>query len=85
MTKTWEDQPELCTGAPVVASMWLNEHAVEVRELAGGRFAVTLGNLFGSQTLLCADALVVLRLLHLMSNNNAGKRISPPDGAEIVS
>ena len=61
---TWTDQPEACEAASIIASFALDAAVVEVRgpELNGG-YLVTLGTLFGSQTVRCHDAHTALVLI----------------------
>ena len=59
----WSDQPKECEGAEVMARIYVSDAGiVEVRR--GERsWYLTAGNLFGSQTLRCADAVVAWRAL----------------------
>lgn len=51
------DQPEEVEGTPKMASFYVKDiGAVEVRKRSDGRYFVTVGNLFVSQTVLCINA-----------------------------
>lgn len=62
----WKNQPKACEGCPVRFSAFFHGSSVEVREESSGTsWLVTVGNLFGSQTVrvrTTADLLYTLQL-----------------------
>jgi hypothetical protein len=88
----WTDQPRICTRCPVVARIRLEGISAEVRgpvreDLDAkhhGRFLVTVGGLFGSQTLSC-KAEVAFVVLDMTSREKRGDRtMDLPLGAELI-
>lgn len=86
--KTWTDQPDEVMAGHILCSFYLKEHGgVEVRrDRYTERLWLTMGNLFGSQTVRCRDALVVLEVIHRISECKPGKQVAKlPDGAVPVT
>lgn len=54
--KGWTDQPDAVTACPVVCTGNFDGGVWEVREAAEGRWLLTLGTLFASQTVECDSA-----------------------------
>lgn len=54
--KKWNDQPDLVMQATVLTRLFVEGAVIEVRKLDDGRYTLTHGTLFGSQTMLCQDA-----------------------------
>ena len=95
MEKTWTDQPDqVYAGSSVVKfSGMIQSHMVEVRHVhwqpAGtARIAIswyiTVGNLFGSETVCCANAAQVLDVLQLIQNKRGNGKMNLPTGAFLV-
>lgn len=82
--KTWDDQPDCLTGALVLSKFHLKHVTIEVRETATGQFYVTVGTVFHSQTILCRDARIVLRVIHETANKRAGSAIPAFAGWSII-
>ena len=83
MPKTWDDQPDEVEDVPIRATLSLGDglHA-EVRN--GGRsqpYFLTVGNLFGSQTVKCPDADGVLTVLGIA---RSGKTSALPNDADLL-
>lgn len=92
--KTWTDQPDEVEHAIKIGSFTIEAHderrvshraQVELRTRTPMEspqvavYYVTAGNLFGSQTVKCESAVVVLTVLC-----NMGKNTSLPKGAELM-
>jgi hypothetical protein len=59
--RTWTDQPKALEGASILCSFKVDRPGgeykiVEIRKLDGGVYALTCGNLFGSETIECPSA-----------------------------
>lgn len=83
--KNWQDQPDVVTSMRPLAGTFTvstvhGPKIVEVRESALGRF-VSMGNLFGSETLRCPDDRSVYALLAELGKDNPAL----PVGCEVVS
>lgn len=79
--KTWTDQPDLVLDGDVACHGTSSNGAWEVRRI-GGKFTVTVGDLFQSQTVWCPDVDVMLVVLNRALN---GRRNQPlPEGAELL-
>ena len=82
--KTWTHQPDQVIDAPVcvIINCW-RDAMIEVRKTAEGRYLVTVGNLFGSETVDCGtDADLVFELMHKF---NRGKLQVLPSGATVIA
>lgn len=81
---TWTDQPEEAASSPRLASGRDDGIVWEVRHRAG-TFYVSIGNLVGSQTLRCRDALVAFAVLNTITNRPKGSKPQPPPaGATLM-
>ena len=69
VARTWSDQPRALEEAEVMAEMTLGPVQAEIRKAVGtgACIYVTVGTLFGSQTVLCPDAEAALRFLGMAS------------------
>ena len=64
MANVWADQPADAEGA-TLCHIVVDSRAIQVQRLKDGRYSVTVGNLFGSQTAIFVDAeSAFLRLNH---------------------
>ena len=92
---SWTDQPARLAGARVLGNFHVEGAVVEVRELNFGQpsnlLYVSAGNLFGSETVECADAyvalLVVLMIVTRANGSPREKRVAMtlPPGAKVVT
>lgn len=81
--RSWDDQPAAVEGVPIVAEFFAEGTAIEVRYLAGGRWFVSAGNLFGSQTIECVSAAVALLVIGSALKKSKQPR-ELPDGARLL-
>ena len=79
--KSWSDQPDIVTEGKTVLSVSLSEYRVEVRRTAQGRFFITCGTLFESQTVETRHMDTVMALIQQISD---GKMGAPPEGATLL-
>ena len=75
---SWSDQPKFLENAPVLAYLHVTAGVAEVRVL-NKIYYVTVGNLFSSQTLHCADADTAFRVLDMLDSKRKSKAL--PAGA----
>lgn len=87
--KHWTDQPDAVTEAEPLSRFFLSGpgQSVEVRQIGynDGLF-VTVGNLFGSQTIKVPDAKTAFRVVGAISALDSGQtlKISSFPGVEIL-
>lgn len=83
--KSWDDQPDEVVVAGVILRMTPSKssHAIEVRH-GKGKYYVTNGNLFGSQTLVTEDPLLAFSVLQMIVRHKDGEQMKVPDGVELV-
>ena len=81
----WTDQPKECAGTELISRVYLRGvGAVEIRR-GPSCWYLTAGNLFGSQTLRCADATVAWQALDAIYNRPRKREpVRPPKGAELI-
>jgi hypothetical protein len=89
--RSWRDQPKILEGAKVKTTFRLSHQQVEIREASDGTYYVTVGNLFGSQTLYVPDAAKVLDAiehvklaLEAREKNEDAPATSPPEGTRLM-
>jgi hypothetical protein len=71
-------------GSPVLLRAHAKSFFYEVRSEGHGWYYVTIGNLFGSQTVECASAEVTFEVLNIALNRKGNESLKLPLGAEIV-
>ena len=85
MSKSWDDQPDEIEGAEVVLrNVRVQDRHVEIRS-NGTLYWLTVGSLFGSQTVRCDSLETAIRALNGVGRVRKGKTARLPDGAELVS
>lgn len=88
--RTWTDQPACLDGTHIVATISLPNATAEVRKASaplgapGWTWYVTIGNLFGSQTLKCCDAETALMCI-AAAGRNRKRPVELPAGATLVA
>ena len=86
--KTWTDQPAVVEQAEPVASIRVGgARRVEIRAETAGSYLLTIGTLFGSQTLRCPDARAAFRMLGRaaeLSEKRDVKPEKPPAGCVLL-
>lgn len=84
--KSWTDQPDVVATMPVAFSVFVESigQSVEVRKGSAGEFTVTIGNLFGSQTILAPDVNSLLLLLGRTFGSKRGQTHTLPEGCELL-
>lgn len=86
MEKSWTDQPDTVEESRVVFKAYFNSRLVEVRDAGGGWYLVSVGNIFGSQTLSCASAAVTFQVLEKIANRaDDDTRMTLPYGTEVIA
>jgi len=78
----WDDQPKLLERIPLVLHTSIEANVVEVRHGGGAFYYVTVGNLFGSQTIECDSADVAFGIIELVGKKK--RSLSLPAGARLV-
>lgn len=81
--KGWTDQPDEVTACAVVCTGNFDGGVWEVREAAEGRWFLTVGNLFNSQTLLCETARACFDALNVATHFPKRPNRLPP-GVRLV-
>jgi hypothetical protein len=73
--KTWTDQPDVVTTCDMLGTVRVKDQCVELRKVHGSsEVYLTVGNLFGSQTIYVPTERCALEILISISN---GKRELP--------
>ena len=82
---TWNDQPAAVEALPIALSAFMHDKIVEIRSdgVAPEAF-VSVGNLFGSQTLRCDSLFTAVRLAHAIAQAKKGRALDPPPGTELL-
>jgi len=76
--KTWTDQPAAVLQAEPVASVRVGgARRIEIRAESAGSYLLTIGTLFGSQTLRCPDARAAFRMLGRAAELSEQKKVEP--------
>lgn len=91
--RSWKDQPMELEQTEIVARFRVERFpTIEVRRRPASvvdaeRWYVTIGSLFGSQTLRCLSAAVAFRVIDqaLRAINSNNENIPPPEGAKLVN
>lgn len=88
MSLSWTDQPAELAECPILASVAIASGIAEVRQApdreGSARFYVTVGTLFGSETVVCYGATAAFKVLELASRKETGKSKALPAGAFLV-
>ena len=85
MSDGWADQPREVVDLPVVCKFYASPRLIEVRKGAQGWYYVTIGNLFGSETIECASTDVAWEVVDLATSvDEDGPKAKLPLGAEIM-
>lgn len=88
--KEWSDQPDCVLKAHPVVSFSTNKAIIEIRDagrsLVGGEqsYYVSVGNLFGSQTLSCPNIYHVWAVIKLTQQSRKGP-VVPPPGVTVLT
>jgi hypothetical protein len=84
---TWTDQPIEVADGLIVCRFFANSQTFEVRKAKGGVWYLTVGNLFGSQTLKCYAPEVVFDAIDAGTSVSVkeGRSVGLPAGAELIS
>jgi len=86
--KQWTDQPDCVLGCVIFLHIYVGDRGVEVRKDENNDcWYITVGNLFGSQTLRAANCEAVLRVVHWVGNKRLHSKapVEVPSGCELVS
>ena len=88
MSKTWTDQPDEVAGTPILTSIYMTNigQSVEVRgDFERSRY-ITIGNLFGSQTVRAVGSDQVIKILGAIAKLTEGDTLKIEDfpGTVIV-
>ena len=79
MTTTWTDQPEILEGTEVVARFSVRDgDSAEFRKV-DGTYYLTVGGLFGSQTIRCDDLEWGVKMLERIGKASSGNPINIGD------
>ena len=94
MKKSWSDQPDVCRFAEKIFSCFINAagSTFEVRKSNSSfdnSYYLTIGNLFGSETVKVNSAEETFRLMeislrHAINRKDSEDRIKLPDFAELI-
>jgi len=82
--RTWNDQPAEVEDGLTVCRFYANSWTFEVRKAKGDVWYLTVGNLFGSQTLKCHAPEVVFDAID-REIGAVGRKVGLPVGAELIS
>jgi hypothetical protein len=84
--KSWTDQPNEVENCKIIGEFQIKDKVVQIRSIPqdspvpmNSKYYVTIGNLFGSETILCATADLALYLIC-----NLKKGLKLPDGCKLV-
>jgi hypothetical protein len=80
---SWNDQPSIVTQAKPIFSFNAESRMIEVRR-NGPDFFISIGNLFGSQTLTTTDIDTLFHLLESAAKARHGKKIACPELATVI-
>lgn len=81
--KTWKDQPDAVLTATPLASIYIDGRIMEVRDEEDS-LLLTVGSLFGSETLRFKDPRQLIKTIGLASNLKDGAMLNLPKGAVLV-
>ena len=79
--KGWDDQPDIVRTAKPLFKTNFGSMVVELRK-EGAKFYVSIGNLFGSQTLFTEDLEMAFKLLEIAKE---GKQVGLPEGVTLLA
>lgn len=83
--KTWTDQPDaVLDGVVVCDGIRIDDRFAEVRKLTGGKYTLTIGNLFGSETLICDDADCVFSAINVGLSARNRRPVVAPKGCVLA-
>lgn len=83
--KAWLDQPDVVQAAqPLVVSIGVGDQRAEMREHPDGRVFLSIGNLFGSQTLECLDLRCAVLALAQALKATKKKPMGAPTGCTVL-
>lgn len=82
--RTWTDQPTIVEGIPIRVSCFAHGRSLEIRSDDAERHYVTIGNLFGSQTVSCPSLMEALRVFNVAANAAKHPQLELPDGCKLV-
>lgn len=90
--KTWNDQPDQISNLPIAFDFYNGERHVEVRAGAEPEdpalelrcYYVSVGNLFGSQTVRLHGEDKLFEVLRLASSTKRGKKTDLPSGVKVL-
>lgn len=86
-SRTWSDQPAEVEHYPVLLSVCQSGKVIEIRCMESHGIAyLTVGGLFGSETLRCISLPTALRAAHIAIHTNPKKRpVVMPSGCALVT
>lgn len=77
----WDDQPAVLLDAQRVANFSIGRYLVEVRR-KGETYYITVGDLFGSQSLEVLETDAIFKLLEAVASGRSGQTV--PDGLILM-
>jgi hypothetical protein len=86
-TRNWKDQPAVLEKGEKILSIFMKDciEAVQIKEGPDAGFFVTVGNLFGSQTIKVTSANDVIAMLQMVYDRQSGaKSRDIPDGWKVI-
>ena len=82
-TRRWTTQPKFLEGGELLCDVYVQDTgAINVVE-AGGCIYVTIGGLFGQQTVKVPSTREALAVIHMANNRKSNKPASLPEGWEL--
>ena len=86
MSEGWTDQPSKVNNAKIVFRAYINSRIIEVRDAGKGWYYVTIGNLFGSQSIECASVDVAFKVMNDAAHYDdvTDEQMTLPLGAEAM-
>jgi hypothetical protein len=82
---TWLDQPETVTVLPLAFRAFVHDRIIEIRSDGVAMEAyITVGNLFGSQTVRCDTLYIAVKMAHSIAQLKKGRTLDLLPGVELL-